>query len=304
MNDYKYILKRAFKASFGVLVFLALVQPFGMNDIDEWSGSSHLMHALLHSLLTFFSALFSMYVAKSILGDYEKRTSLLRFFLVREVVLYIVNTPVLAFLLLAFDGWFYTRRWELYFYVDGHFTLDRMLWMCGNVAIVTVFLFLCFFYEFMNDKLHRELDDVKAINDFLEKRQEEQFQEKDESDEVGEESVTVVIEGQGQGARLEVDPSNILYVESMANYAEIYYISENETRHVTFRITLKQIKDVLSDFEYIVQCHRAFLVNINFVFSMTARNPGYQLQLFGVEKQLPVSRANSDVIKSFLSENS
>jgi hypothetical protein len=227
---------------------------------------------------------------------------LLRFFLVREVVLYIVNTPVLAFLLLAFDGWFYTRRWELYFYVDGHFTLDKMLWMCGNVAIVTVFLFLCFFYEFMNDKLHRELDDVKAINDFLEKRQEEQFQEKDESDEVGEESVTVVIEGQGQGARLEVDPSNILYVESMANYADIYYISENETRHITLRITLKQIKEILSDFGYIVQCHRAFLVNINFVVSMTARSPGYQLQLFGVEKQLPVSRANNDVIKSVLSE--
>jgi hypothetical protein len=37
---------------------------------------------------------------------------------------------------------------------------------------------------------------------------------------------------------------------------------------------------------------------------MTARNPGYQLQLFGVEKQLPVSRANNDVIKSALSENS
>ena len=304
MNDCKYILKRAFKACIGVLIFLALVQPFGINDIDEWSGSSHLMHALLHSLLSFFSALFSLLVAKFILGDYEKRTSSLKFFLVREVVLYIVNTPVLAFLLLAFDGWFYTRHWELYFYVDGHFTLDKMLWMCGNVTIVTAFLFLCFFYEFMNDKLRRELDDVKAINDFLEKRQEEQFQEKDESDEVGEESVTVVIEGQGQGARLEVDPSNILYVESMANYAEIYYISENETRHVTFRITLKQIKDVLSDFEYIVQCHRAFLVNINFVVSMTARSPGYQLQLFGVEKQLPVSRANNDVIKAFLSENS
>ena len=304
MNDYKYILKRAFKASFGVLIFLALVQPFGMNDIDEWSGSSHLMHAFLHSLLSFFPALFSRFVAKSILGDYEKRTSSLKFFLVNEMISYIVNAPVLAFLLLAFDGWFYTRHWELYFYVDGHFTLGRMLWMCGNVAIVTVFIFLWFFYEFMNDKLHRELDDVKTINDFLEKRQEELFQEEEDSDEVGEESVTVVIEGQGQGARLEVDPSNIIYVESMANYAEIYYISENETRHVTFRITLKQIKDVLSDFEYIVQCHRAFLVNINFVFSMTARNPGYQLQLFGVEKQLPVSRANSDVIKSFLSENS
>ena len=67
---------------------------------------------------------------------------------------------------------------------------------------------------------------------------------------------------------------------------------------------LKQIKETLSEFGYIVQCHRAFLVNINFVVSMTARNPGYQLQLFGVEKQLPVSRANNDVIKSALSENS
>ena len=143
---------------------------------------------------------------------------------------------------------------------------------------------------------------MKAINALLEKRQEELFQEKEESEEVGEKPVTVVLEGQGQGARLEVDPSNILYVESMANYAEIYYISENDTRHITLRITLKQIKEILSDFGYIVQCHRAFLVNINFVVSMTARSPGYQLQLFGVEKQLPVSRANNDVIKSVLSE--
>ena len=295
---YKYILKRAFKGGFFVLFFLALVQPFGINKLNE----GRVGYILMDSLLTFFSILFSLLVTKVVLGDYEKRSSSLRFFLVREVVLYIVNTPVLAFLLLAFDGWFYTRHWELYFYVDGHFTLDKMLWMCGNVAIVTVFLFLWFFYEFMNDKLHRELDDVKAINDFLEKRQEELFQEEEDGDEVGEESVTVVLEGQGQGARLEVDPSNILYVESMANYADIYYISENETRHITLRITLKQIKEILSDFGYIVQCHRAFLVNINFVVSMTARSPGYQLQLFGVEKQLPVSRANNDVIKSVLSE--
>ena len=298
MNVYKYILKRAFKGGFFVLFFLALVQPFGINKLNE----GRVGYILMDSLLTFFSILFSLLVTKVVLGDYEKRSSSLRFFLVREVVLYIVNTPVLAFLLLAFDGWFYTRHWELYFYVDGHFTLDKMLWMCGNVAIVTVFIFLWFFYEFMNDKLHRELDDVKAINDFLEKRQEELFQEEEDGDEVGEKSVTVVIEGQGQGARLEVDPSNILYVESMANYADIYYISENETRHITLRITLKQIKEILSDFGYIVQCHRAFLVNINFVVSMTARSPGYQLQLFGVEKQLPVSRANNDVIKSVLSE--
>ena len=298
MNDYIYILKRAFKCSIGVLFFLALVQPFGINRVNE----GRIGYILVCSLISFFSVLFSLLLTKAALGDYEKRNGSLNYFLVREAVAYIVNTPILALLLLMYDGWFCQRCWGMFFYIDGHFTLYNVLLMCVNVGIVTVFMFLWAFYEFRNDQLRRELDDIKAINSLLEKRQEELFQEKEDSGEEGEKSVTVVIEGQGQGARLEVDPSNILYVESMANYADIYYISENETRHITLRITLKQIKEILSDFGYIVQCHRAFLVNINFVFSMTARNPGYQLQLFGVEKQLPVSRANNDVIKSALSE--
>ena len=298
MNDYIYILKRAFKCSIGVLVFLALVQPFGINRVND----GRIVYILVCSLISFFTVLFSLLLTKAAFGDYEKRNGSLKYFLVRETVANIVNTPILAFLLLMYDGWFCQRRWDMFLYIDGHFSLYNVWLMCVNVAIVSVFLCLWAFYEFRNDKLRRELDDVKAINALLEKRQEELFQREDKCEEVEEKPVMVVIEGQGQGARLEVDPSSILYVESMANYADIYYISENETRHITLRITLKQVKETLSEFGYIVQCHRAFLVNINFVVSMTARNPGYQLQLFGVEKQLPVSRANNDVIKSALSE--
>ena len=298
---YKYILKRAFKGGFFVLLFLALLHPFGISRINE----GRMCYMLMTSLLTFFSVLSALLVANFILGDYEKRSSSLKFFFVHETIVCIVNALVLVSSMLVFDRWFYMKwRCGLLFYADGHLTLSNMLQMCGYVLVVTVFIFLRAFYEFRNDQLRRELDDVNAINALLEKRQEEFFQEKEDSGEEGEKSVTVVLEGQGQDARLEVDPSNILYVESMANYADIYYISENETRHITLRITLKQIKEILSDFGYIVQCHRAFLVNLNFVVSMTARNPGYQLQLFGVEKQLPVSRANNDVIKLALSENS
>ena len=245
MNDYIYILKRAFKCGIGVLVFLALVQPFGIGRLNE----GRMGYILICSLISFLAVLFSLLLTKAALGDYEKRNGSLKYFLVRESVAYIVNTPILALLLLMYDGWFCQRRWDMFFYEDGHFTLYNVWLMCVNVGIVTVFMFLWAFYEFRNDQLRRELDDVK-----------------------------------------------------MANYADICYISENETRHITLRITLKQIKETLSEFGYIVQCHRAFLVNINFVVSMTARNPGYQLQLFGVEKQLPVSRANNDVIKSVLSD--
>ena len=62
-----------------------------------------------------------------------------------------------------------------------------------------MFMFLWAFFEFRNDQLRRELDDVKAINSLLEKRQEELFQRDDKCEEVEEKPVMVVIEGQGQG---------------------------------------------------------------------------------------------------------
>lgn len=68
MTDYKYILKDAFKGGIAVLIFLAVVQPFGIGGQNEGRVGC----ILIHSLLTFFSALFSLLVAKSILGDYEK----------------------------------------------------------------------------------------------------------------------------------------------------------------------------------------------------------------------------------------
>ena len=111
----------------------------------------------------------------------------------------------------------------------------------------------------------------------------------------------VTIEGQGLNASLTINPAKIIYVESMANYADICYIADNKTRHTTLRITLKQIRASLEGTASIVQCHRAFLVNINFVVAMSTRNQGYQLQLFGIEKQIPVSRANTETIKQQLS---
>ena len=154
-------------------------------------------------------------------------------------------------------------------------------------------------------KLKNELNEVRAINMLLEQRQQKLSDEENEKaygskDEENSQNL-VTIEGQGINASLTINPENIIYVESMANYADICYIADNETRHTTLRITLKQIRASLEDTASIVPCHRAFLVNINFVVAMSTRNQGYQLQLFGIEKQIPVSRANTESIKQQLS---
>ena len=54
----------------------------------------------------------------------------------------------------------------------------------------------------------------------------------------------------------------------------------------------------IGDHTFLVQCHRAFIVNLNFVVAMLSRNSGYQLQLFGTDKLVPVSRNNAAAVKS------
>ena len=92
-------------------------------------------------------------------------------------------------------------------------------------------------------------------------------------------------------------PENIIYVESMANYADICFLCDDEPHHKTLRLTLKTIMESLAAYPDLVQCHRAFIVNLNFVVTMSTRNNGYQLTVFGTEKAIPVSRTYTPEVK-------
>ena len=86
----------------------------------------------------------------------------------------------------------------------------------------------------------------------------------------------------------------------MSNYANICYMESDEVRQKMMRITLKQIMESIGSEPFMVQCHRAFIVNLNFVVSMSNRNSAYQLQIFGTDKPIPVSRNNTSVVKEKL----
>ena len=193
-------------------------------------------------------------------------------------------------MLLTFVSWFNAGNPLLYWFLeDGRFNIWAWGTMSLYVSSVSVIVAFIVIYQVRNDKLLQRLKEVEQMNQRLEARQEEM-----------EEEEMIEFIGQGQKSHLEVSAQSIIYVESMANYADICYISDNEIHHSTLRITLKQVREVLAHIDCIVQCHRAFLVNINFIQKITDRNSGYQLQLFGLEKQIPVSRANENIIKEKL----
>lgn len=283
------------KCCIWVMLALALIQPFGIENMKE----GRMLFILVETLLCFISVLISEIIATFVSGEAKSDCTTLMSFARHIAIGNMINIPLLGAFLITYNSWNDTGSISTYWFWGGSFTLYPFFEMSSYVAFLSVFVVVGQYLHFRNSTLRRELDEIKAINRMLELRQEHLEEESNEDDSDTEKDM-IVITGQGQDAKLTVCPSKIIYVESMANYADICYIADNETKHTTLRITLKQIRETLEHVDCIVQCHRAFLVNINFVVAMTGRNPGYQLQLFGMEKQIPVSRSNTDAIKSKL----
>lgn len=104
----------------------------------------------------------------------------------------------------------------------------------------------------------------------------------------------------GDSKESAISPNNLIYVESIGNYANVCYIENEKVCSRTLRTTLKQLKEELNEYKYIVQCHRAFLVNLYYVESLEGTNNRYSINLFSVDKQIPLSRIYKTMIKEAL----
>ena len=301
-----YIAKYSLKLGLFVLLFLSLIQPFGIDDLEEGRVLFIVGQSLLATVSTFLSTSVSAMLFR--VKDMQVRS--LSSFCKMTIAGSILNVVILSAVLISFNSWFNTGDLFLYWHdYDGSFTIRPWGIMSLYVSAVSFFVIIFLFFDYRNGRLKNELNEVRAINQLLEQRQQRLAEEEENSVEKplshhGEATAKtndeVIIQGQGIGATLRLNPADIIYVESMSNYADICYIADNETKHTTLRITLKQIRATLEGVESIVQCHRAFLVNLDFVVTLSTRSQGYQLQLFGIEKQIPVSRANTEVIKGRL----
>ena len=283
----------------GALVFLLLqlILPFNIDEIHEY----RLVYLLAMGVITMASGLiagiFVTYVLKMPMDPKLPLKIVHR----NSLFHYLVNIPLLAAALVTFSAYFFFGDVSIAWIEDGHFTLEHYKLFLYYVSSTGVFMYLGTYVRNRNWHLKYKYEEVSAINALLEQRQQELQMQEEGVGENGNTQVSVcTIKGSTSQSVLEVNPQDILFVESMSNYADVWYIEGDQTSHKTMRITLKQINESLAAERYLVQCHRAFIVNLNFVIAMSNRNTGYQLQLFGTDKQIPVSRTYTPQVKERL----
>jgi DNA-binding LytR/AlgR family response regulator len=103
--------------------------------------------------------------------------------------------------------------------------------------------------------------------------------------------------------KLEIELSNLLYIESTGNYIEVFYIKEDKLKNTLLRSTLKRTELQLEKYPSLAKCHRAFLVNISKIVQVKGNSQGLKLVLKNTETEIPVSRNFSKNLKDKINFN-
>ena len=297
------ILREAVLSGIFTYLVMGLIAPFNLDQLDNIRYIYFIYISLSSIIVGIISGLISTYVLKMPLDPSLPLNKVHR----NAMVMQLVNAPLLAIVLTTINGSMFCNRIADIWWYDGHIILDPYLHFLYYVIAIDIIFFIGTFIRNRNWHLHYQLDEMRTINALLEEKAEEidlgviekeksKEEERQKFDEEGKQHFI----GHSSNSELEVLPSQILYVEAMANYADIWYLDQDTPTHKLLRITLKEIKESLDNIPFMVQCHRAFIVNLNFVVTMTNRSNGYQLQMFGTEKQIPVSRTYTPLIKQKL----
>lgn len=94
--------------------------------------------------------------------------------------------------------------------------------------------------------------------------------------------------------KLSLLPNQLVYLESVGNYVEVYWLNLMFPQKAVLRNTLKEMEAALQEHPQFFRCHRAFIVNLKAVNKTEGNARGYQLTMSGSGQVIPVSRGYVD----------
>ena len=113
-----------------------------------------------------------------------------------------------------------------------------------------------------------------------------------------ESSVTFL--GENQNEALTLSPSTLLYLVSQDNYVQVVWQEQGQPHKRMLRSTLARYEALLAGYPTFFRCHRAYIVNLAQVRSITGNSQGYLLKVAGTSESVPVSRGRGAGIQRVL----
>jgi len=99
--------------------------------------------------------------------------------------------------------------------------------------------------------------------------------------------------------KFQIFTSDFLYLTSADNYVEIVHFENGEVCKELIRASLSRVESE-NKLEFVVRCHRSYLVNLHKVSKVSGNAQGYKLHLIDCEFAIPVGRTLSEKVLTML----
>lgn len=256
-----------------VALFLFIFQPFGIDGIETGTGKYIFIGGF--GLVTFIILIVYLIIIERLFFRFfrEKSWSLYKELFWLFIVIFSIGMGNVFYTTLFFDS-----HLEL--------TLGYVLSYQLLTFAVAVFPFSVFVIMKHNHLLKKHTASANDVNNSL----------KIESKH-GEHNKHICLYSYNEKKKIEFDINDLYFIESKGNDVELYLREDDHIVSKTLRNTLKKSLEYLVDSAEIVQCHRAYLVNVNKVNRAEGNSQGLVLKLVNCDVDVPVSRGFVAAIK-------
>lgn len=269
-------IKSALFSGFLVFIFLFIFRPFSLYRFDNLFA---LQITAGYGILTCIMVLLNVFWVTKIFPKYFRESG---WSVRREIlfIMWIIFTIGLANAI--YSGFVFTDT--LSFEYVAMFQVFTLL-----VAILPVSINVMVMQSLLN---HRNAKSAEEISKHM--------HHKKRLDSAPDAMIT--IKSDNKKEELHIPAKSLLYITSADNYISVTYLEQGKEAHKLLRSTLKNAKEDLRTYTAFYRCHRAWIVNLDRVISVSGNSQGYRLVLDSSDTVIPVSRNLNEDIDSRLSK--
>lgn len=182
--------------------------------------------------------------------------------------------------------------------VDNHFGWQTIGYVFAINCFTTIVIHVYWRSVYKKRYLIKQLEEAQLLNGMLQERQRHNTKEQPTAQPTptADNDDVVCISGATKES-LEVRPSDVVFATSEGNYVRVHYINNGNEHNMLIRTSMKNVADLLCRHSYIMQCHRAFIVNLRHVEKVESRNSGIALVMQYGEESVLVSKQYASEVK-------
>lgn len=182
--------------------------------------------------------------------------------------------------------------------VDNHFGWQTIGYVFAINCFTTIVIHVYWRSVYKKRYLIKQLEEAQLLNGMLQERQRHNTKEQPTAQPTptADNDDVVCISGATKES-LEVRPSDVVFATSEGNYVRVHYINNGNEHNMLIRTSMKNVADLLCRHSYIMQCHRAFIVNLRYVEKVESRNSGIALVMQYGEESVLVSKQYAAEVK-------